>query len=77
MGSYIELWGADVPSWRRGNLTILPIAIRLSLEIYKSVLDSSLMVIYIYILAENPSYGRAFQLAPAEGIYGAFGPIEF
>ena len=29
---HIELWGADVPSWRRGNLTILPIAIRHRLE---------------------------------------------
>ena len=35
------------------------------------------MYIYIYILAENPPYGRAFQLAPAEGIDGAFGPIKF
>ena len=33
--------------------------------------------IYIYILAENQPYGRAFQLAPAEGINGAFGPIKF
>ena len=24
--------------------------------------------IYIYILAENPPYGRAFQLASAEGM---------
>ena len=29
---HIELWGADVPSWRRGNYNIIPIAIRLSLE---------------------------------------------
>ena len=34
-------------------------------------------VIYIYILAENPPYGRAFQLAPAEGINGAFGPKTY
>ena len=33
--------------------------------------------IYIYILAEYPPYGRAFQLAPAESITGAFGPINF
>ena len=32
---------------------------------------------YIYILAENPPYGRGFQLAPAEGINGAFNPIKF
>ena len=32
---------------------------------------------YIYILAENLPYGRAFQLAPAEGINGTFSPIKF
>ena len=34
------------------------------------------MYVYIYILAENPPCGRDFQLVPAEGISGAFGPTN-
>ena len=34
------------------------------------------IIIYIYILAENPPYGRAFQLAPAEGIMRPSAPLS-
>ena len=31
----------------------------------------------MYMIAENSPFGRDFQLAPAEGINGAIGPIKF